>query len=206
MNLVREIRVTIKRVTEVTVQVQAGAPVDLLLGTDFLGDGSAEELLQGGRWGCESQNEVEPQSAAETVPALTTAPPNSTSSPVTVSLLQATCLPPQYAKTIRAKVTTKSQSPSLFEPETESLPANQLKMPNAIVEPDRGQQITLVIQNHGLLPLKLKKDHVLGHMLPADPIGVLEADHYEESTDRVAHLVASVGQSDGNSDHAECCN
>ena len=117
-----------------TVQIQAGAPVDLLMGTDvqprlgflFLvssADGSAEELLQGGRWRFESQNEVEPQPAAETVPALTTAPLNLTSSSVTVSLLQATRLPPLYAKTVRAKVTTKSQSPSLFEPETEFLPA-----------------------------------------------------------------------------------
>ena len=71
------------------------------------------------------------------------------------------------------------------------------------MRPDRGQQITLVIENNGFLPLKLKKDHVIGHMLPADPIGVLEADHHEESTDRVAHLVASVGRSDGSSDHAE---
>ena len=58
VNLVREIKVTIKRAaftTDTTIQVQAGAPVDLLLGTNvqprlgfvFLAsgaDGSAEEL------------------------------------------------------------------------------------------------------------------------------------------------------------------
>ena len=93
----------------------------------------------------ESQNEVEPQPAAETVPALTTDPLNLMSSPVTVCLLQATHLPSRNAKTVRDKVITKSQSPSIFEPETEFLSANQLKMPNAVVEPDHGQQITLVM-------------------------------------------------------------
>ena len=57
MNLVREIQVTIKRASftaEVTVQVQAGAPVDLTCSLGFLflvtsADASSEELLQGDR-------------------------------------------------------------------------------------------------------------------------------------------------------------
>ena len=116
VNLVREIRVTLKRanhVTDAIVQVHAGAPVDLLLGTDVqprLGfmfftistGGSAEELIQGGKWLCD-RTTPSPDAAVSLPPM--PQPPNTT---VTVSLLQATHLPARFAKTVRAKVSTQT--------------------------------------------------------------------------------------------------
>ena len=40
-------------------------------------------------------------------------------------------------------------------------------MHDAMVAPDDEQVVTLIIENHGLQPLKLEKGHVLGHVLPA---------------------------------------
>ena len=82
VNLVREIKVTIKQaafITDATIQVKTRAPVNLLLGTDgqphlsfiFLAsdaDGSAEELLIGEMWTCDNKNKAEP---------MTTGPPPS---------------------------------------------------------------------------------------------------------------------------------
>ena len=208
-----EIKVTLKRasyVTEAVIQVHAGAPIDLLLGTDvqprlgfmFLAtdaDGSAEELIQGGKWSCERSGNG-PPSLDSAVPPLPTPAAESSSPPgtsVTVNLLQATHLPARFAKVVRAKVTTKSQSLSLFEPESELLASKSLKIPDAVVEPDCDQQITLVIENHGLSPLKLKKNHLLGHIRPADPVDMGEVTRAVEDADPV---VATLQQSSTHTD------
>ena len=99
LNIVREIRVTLTRLTfsvEATVQVHAGAPVDLLLGTDVqlqLGlvllavqsDGKDKEPLQGKTWKCDSLPDTTttinlPETTSEVV----------TTPPATVSLIHAT--------------------------------------------------------------------------------------------------------------------
>ena len=76
-------------------------------------------------------------------------------------------------------------------------------MVNTAVEPDCGQQITLVIENHGLTPLKLKKNQVLGHILPADPVDVTDAVHQDESTVPDTPEVAAVRQDGDCNDHVD---
>ena len=120
-----------------------------------------------------------------------------TDTPVVVNLLQATRLPAQFAKTVHAKVTTPLRSPSLFEPEQDFLSAHHMKMPSAVVEPDGGQQITLVIENHGFTPLKLKKNQILGHIIPADPVDVTDADHQSEDMVHETPVIATVRQDNG---------
>ena len=80
--LVREVELSLKResfVTTATIQVQAAAPVDLLLGTDtqsqlgfmFLASnasGTTEELLKGGRWNTTIVEESSPTGESESAP------------------------------------------------------------------------------------------------------------------------------------------
>lgn len=54
-----------------------------------------------------------------------------------------------------------------------------------MVEPDRDQQITLVIENHGLSRVKLKKNPLLGQILPADPVDTMEAVCAMENVDSI---------------------
>ena len=213
VNLVREMEVTIRRANftiNATIQVQAGAPVDLLLGTDvqprlgfiFLAsdaDGSAEELLQGGKWTCDPKSKVKLIAAPATPPPAPeqTKSLDPTNTPVVVNLLQATRLPAQFSKTVRAKVTTRSQTAAIFEPEPGFLTDNNLQMANAVVIPDGGQQVTLIIENHGLTPLKLKKNQVLGHILPADPVDVTEVLHRDESGTPDTPVIAAINRDGG---------
>ena len=102
-----------------------GTDTQLRLGFVFLAssaDGSAEAIMQGGKW---IKSKIEPRTNTATVAPVPvpeqTKPPNSRKAPVIVSLLQATCLPAQFAKTVRAKVTTGSQSLYIESNRTPSL-------------------------------------------------------------------------------------
>ena len=131
--------------------VQAEAPVDLLLGTDVqpqLGfmfmassaSGMSRELLKGGRW------KTEESTSSETLE------PNEPASAAVVRLLQATRVPAKFAKTVRTKIASATTLPSLFEPKQQFAEANDLRMHDAMVEPNDEQVVTLIIENHGLQP------------------------------------------------------
>ena len=78
------------------------------------------------------------------------------------------------ARVVRAKVDRESSLPSLFEPQLEFLKDNKLQMVDAVVEPDGQKQVTLIIENQSRQPLKLKKNQVVGHLVPAQPIELTE--------------------------------
>ena len=84
-----------------------------------------------------------------------------------VHLINATRMPTRCAKMVRARVDAKTLAVSFFSPKADISDDHDLKMHDALVEPDGHQWVTLVIENHGLEPLKLKKGRILGHLSTA---------------------------------------
>lgn len=170
----REITVNLVRgsyAVENLVQVHAGAPVDLLLGTDVhrqLGlvvlalrqDGKADELLRGETWkhSVENQRVESPPVHPIGLSVQESGQKKSADCAVIVRLIQTTRLPANYVKTIRAEVHGTGLSSCVFEPESQFMLANQLLMVDAVVEPNERQEVTLVIENHGHHPVRLQKN------------------------------------------------
>ena len=93
--------------------------------------GTSKELLKGGRWKTE---ESTPSEALD---------PNGPAIAAVVHLLQATRVPAKFAKAVRAKVATATTLPLIFESKQQFAEANDLRMHDAMVEPDDEQVVTL---------------------------------------------------------------
>ena len=161
--------------TDAVIQVQNGAPVDLLIGTDlqphlgfaFLQLNDSEPhtnllSLQGSKATSQVKLPEEPDSGTETS--------------ATVRLLNATRLPGRHSKLVRAKVDrgVETQSVALFEPGV--LDEKGLRMADAAVETRSGHHITLIIENESLEPVWLKKGQVLGTVRPASLVSWSEVE------------------------------
>ena len=86
--------------------------------------------------------------------------------PAIVRLLQAVRLPARHKKLLKAKVEGSADGPcALFEPEPEL--RAELSMPEALVKPDSSCLVTLVMENSGFEPTRLKKGRILGQLHPA---------------------------------------
>ena len=141
---------------EAVLQVQSNAPVDLLLGTDLqslLGfvlmsveeNGTGFDLLQERQWKVVNS------------PVLTTTnlEPASTPSEATVHLIQATRVPAQHSKMIRAKIDVRGQKCDeafLFEPDYSEFGGQELHIAEATVSPDLDNQVVLLIDNDSFNP------------------------------------------------------
>ena len=184
--IVRQIECTVSREKysmKATLQVQKGAPVRLLIGTDLqakLGvllllrgkeqDEPAKDLLQGKEW------------AVGEVPVAKSPPEETPSSPLpapVVRLIQATRLPARHVKLVRARVDAGTQgTPSLFEPAEDILEKRGLVMDHSLTEPDEDCCVVLAIHNPSFEPVHLEKDQSLGELqeaaelpagMPAEP-------------------------------------
>ena len=79
-----------------------------------------------------------------------------------VRLIQATRVPAQHQKLLKARVTgLEDSSLALFEPE-DLLGVKGLSMAEAATEPDADNCVTLIMQNDALEPTRLKKRQILG--------------------------------------------
>ena len=162
------------------IQVQKGAPVQLLLGTDLqaslgfrliksTGD-VAVDLSQEGEWirkiavdptpaPLASQPATEVESGDQVVPTHT------------VHLLQATKIPPRHRKLVQMKVSGLRNVPiSLFEPNQGQANAIGVTVVDAIVEANHGNCITIILENPNSEPLCLKKGLVLGAIEPVESV------------------------------------
>ena len=164
------------------VQVQKGAPVQLLLGTDLqtsLGftliksvDGVAVDLSQEGEW--VRKTAVDPTRAP---PAEQPVPEVKVSDQVvpthTVHLLQATKILPRHKKLVQMRVTgLKCVPTSLFEPNPGKVKEVGVAVADAIVEANHGNCITLILENPNSELLNLKKGLELGTIEPIDSVVV----------------------------------
>ena len=175
---------------ETVVQVQKGAAEDLLLGTDVLSrlgfslvntpkNGHPKDLLQGGgeqpstkhrstRTECEANSLLQlPAEDGDASPPVVSAPPNTTA---TVRLIHAVRIPAQHYKLVH--VTIDSPKPGLgtclFEPEIPTLGQQGISAADALVELNPKQnKATLVLANHGVEPVLLDEDEILGTLHPA---------------------------------------
>ena len=174
LKLARQIRVSLSRVggktIEAVLQVQNNAPVDLLLGTDLQSQlgfvlmsveegGTGFDLLQERQWEC-----VAPPASTST-----NTEPAGTQSGATVHLIQATRVPAQHSKMIRAKIDFKGQHSEeafLFESDYSEFRGQGLRIAEATVSPDLDNHVVLLIDNSTFSPVKLRKGMLLGTVNP----------------------------------------
>ena len=155
-----------------TVQVQKGAPVELLMGTDLqpqLGflyfeprqENIATDLFSSKLWDISEAHSL----PGPHQPQETTRPP---AEPPMVCLIKATRLPARHVKLVRARIDCPwEKSFSLFESAKESLEQEGLQMEDGVAEPDESGIVTLAVQNHSPEPVCLKKGQVLGKLQQA---------------------------------------
>ena len=155
-----------------TVQVQKGAPVELLMGTDLqpqLGffyfeprqENIATDLFSSKLWNISEAHSL----PGPHQPQETTRPP---AEPPMVRLINATRLPARHVKLVRARIDCPwEKSFSLFESAKESLEQEGLQMEDGVAEPDESGVVTLTVQNHSSEPVCLKKGQVLGKLQQA---------------------------------------
>ena len=159
------------------MQVQKGAPIDLLLGTDLLaqlgfeflepGTDGAEtvtDLLQGEQR--QTPSRTGEHASFETGPCMVPTREGESLVP-TVRLLHATRLPAQHGKFVRAQVEGPPEKAlALFE--SEKLPQQGVVVEDGAVELDDSGSLILTIQNYGLAPICLEEGLVLGRLQPGE--------------------------------------
>ena len=157
------------------LQVQKGAPVDLLLGTDVLShlgfslmqasrQGSATDLLQTTNAPCIPQNSVQGTPQVESAPQKLET--GSTNGSAQVKLIQATRLPARHSKLVHVDVTVSDPISGihLFEPEQQVLRERGLAMADAVVGVGDGKGMKLLITNHGNTSAQLESGEIIGSL------------------------------------------
>ena len=97
-------------------------------------------------------------------------------------------------------IDSAASSSCIVESESQFMLANQLRMVDAIVKPNK---LTLVWGHH---PVRLQKNQTLGRLLPAELIEVAtDLNHNTEVTPLVAPVQISRLDSDPGSDSDWCC-
>ena len=174
-----------------TVQVYADAQVDLLLGTDVqpqLGlvllalksNEKAQELFQ------ERLGDVSRMMNLLKQPLLVVNGNMSTMEQIATSHKT----PCKFCKDNQNQSVRQWPVFFLFEPDPQFLNTHQLRMTDAVVEPNIQQEVRLIIENCGLQSLKLKKNTVLGHVIPADIVKQIGTE--EPGTDEAVPMVAKL--------------
>ena len=159
------------------LQVQKGAPVDLLLGTDV--------LPQLGFSLTEKQNPTEPDILQEDM-----ATPGQVPATAEVKLIRPARLPAGHSKVVRVRVSGPAVDGEmcLFEPVSKDLGRRGLTMADALVGVGDGREATLVIANTSVEPVLLKEGDVIGSLQQCTP--VLPSSEEDDSGDE------SSGESD----------
>ncbi len=173
LNVIAQLQVTLSQgehSTNALVLVQKDAPNALLVGTDLLSllgfsmkrKAVDEELL-------EPKQDATPQEESSERPTSV------------VKLLQAVRIPAWHRKMVRVKVSGwSSRGLSLFTP---AIDDDDLTIEDAVVQMEQGDCLTLIAENRGLTPMKLKKDMTLGGL---EPVELEESDSVEGRVAAVA--------------------
>ena len=84
-----------------------------------------------------------------------------------VRLLQAVRLPARHRKVLQAKVEGYwDRGLTVFDPEPDFVEKDGLNLAEAVVEQDKSQIVTLVMENASYEPARLKKGRVLKQLPP----------------------------------------
>ena len=84
-----------------------------------------------------------------------------------VRLMQAVRLPAHHRKVLQAKVDGYwDRGLAVFDPEPDFMEKDGLNLAEAVVEQDKSQIVTLVMENASYEPARLKKGRVLGQLSP----------------------------------------
>jgi len=182
LNVVSQVKCCISRdeyVVETILQVQKGAPVDLLLGTDVLTQLGFifSKVEKGGKLTCllsvDSWTSAEVKRATDNITetglcsSSSTAEAGITNVPeaaktAMVKLIQATRLPAHHFKLVRVSMDDSKlyDSLCLFEPFLSSLHKMGVTISSGLV--DAQGAITLLMKNQGAEPVLLERDIVVG--------------------------------------------
>ena len=108
-----------------------------------------------------------------------------------VHLLQAVRLPARHRKVLQAKVEGYwDRGLAVFDPEPDFMEEDGLNLAEAVVEQDKSQMVTLVMENASYEPARLKKGRVLGQLSPVTmAIATDEEDPLNEPDKLVSTLV-----------------
>ena len=108
-----------------------------------------------------------------------------------VRLLQAVRLPAHHRKVVQAKVEgCWDRGLAVFDPEPDFMEEDGLDLAEAVVEQDKSQMVTLVMENASYEPARLKKGRVLGQLSPVTmAIAIDEEDPLNEPYKLVSTLV-----------------
>ena len=168
--VVRQVKTTLVRSgheVTATVQVQKEAPTKLLIGTDLLsqlGFLFVKTELEGGDLDLLAEctdPETDEQVEWQRKSWQGTLTPRELESG-TVCLLQATRLPGQHGRVVKAKVVgKKGRLLSYFEPHMEF---DGVKVQDAVVEEDEDDCILVLMENHGFSPVVVEEGQILGSM------------------------------------------
>ena len=180
--IVKQVKLKLSREhyhTDAWVQVQANAPVQLLLGTDLqptlevqlmvVGtNGDAHDLLNDAHDLLNPSRSVLQATQKIDTPAMDVLPFPAEEEQPSVCLLQAVKLPPRQMKLVRVRHCGKvdTMSEALFQPDAEFLNMTGLDMEDAMVSL-RGE-ITLVVSNPRNVPVRLEEGQLLGQVQPVD--------------------------------------
>ena len=192
LNVIGEVECCLTRssyTAKAILQVQKGAPVDLLLGTDTLpqlgfsfqqieSDGHTIELLPGfddtpnpkpsGQINTEQVIDVTSKDLGESRQTVHPDPP--TEKVAVVKLVRTTRLPAHHSKLVQVAVDHNAafDSTLLFEPDLTQLHKSGITMCDALI--DNGKMATMVIHNRGVEPIVLDKGCMVGHAETASTI------------------------------------
>ena len=212
LSIVRQVRCLIscgEYSVESVLQVQKGAPVNLLLGTDLLpqlgfsliqkkGSCVVDVLDVTAHKQTENINNLEshtPQPGPEShatasqcsesdhrFRSTTKSSENSKTPSAIVKLIQATRLPPRHSKLVRAGIERAEIETRvcLFEPTISSLSCKGLSIADAVVERCDDGEMVLVVTNQGAEAAHLEVGEVLGELQP-----VLLLDNFTEPTNNM---------------------
>ena len=148
------------------LQVQKGAPVDLLLGTDTLprlGFSLTEKQ------DCAERDVLQGDAAIPEGPA---------SQPAEVKLIRPAHLPAGHSKVVRVEMTKPGVTGEtcLFEPAVQQLGSRGLTMADALVGVGDEREATLVVANAGVEPVLLEEGDVVGSLQQCTLVPASDAD------------------------------
>ena len=107
-----------------------------------------------------------------------------------VRLLQAVRLPARHRKLLQAKVEGYwDRGVAVFDPEPDFTEKDGLNLAEAVVEQDKSQIVTLIMENASCEPARLKKGRVLGQL---SPITMAIATDEEDTRNEPDNLVSTL--------------
>ena len=121
-----------------------------------------------------------------------------------VRLLNAVKVPPGYQKPVRARICGKVEhSLLLFTPQSER--ALDLLLADGAIQGGGGSRATIVLENHGLEPVRLRKGTILGTVVPVEEVNSKSQDgeEHEEGTLRSMEAQPTSAEQRGPAPSAE---